>query len=91
MKHPFKAHGFLIRSVVIVECIMYLSLTWLGECGDRSTRNYLPCHLALKVLLCGTVPACLLHFKHPVCYYCKTLFLIPKKLPIMHFKEPENH
>lgn len=70
----------------------YVSVTKVVRgCGDRGTRNYLPCHLALKVFLCGTVTACLLHLKHPVCYYCKTLFLIQKKLPIMHFKETENH
>lgn len=66
--------AFSLVVVVIVECIMYLSLKWLGGCGDRGTRNYLSCHLALKVLLWGTFTACLLHFKHPVCYYCKTLF-----------------
>lgn len=32
-----------------------------------------------------------LPFKHPVCYYCKTLFLIQKKLPTMHFKDIKSH
>lgn len=73
--------AFLLLSGSDVECITYLSLKSLGERGDRGTGNYLPCHLALKVLLCGTVTACLLHFRHPVCYYCKTLFLIQKKTP----------
>lgn len=84
--------AFFILSGSDVECITYLSLKWLGECGDRGTRNYLPCHLALKVLLCGTVTARLLHVKHPVCYYCKnTIFNTETKLPIMHFRETENH
>lgn len=30
-------------------------------------------------------------FEHPVCYYCKTLFLTQKKLPTMHFKEIKSH
>lgn len=93
LEHRFKAHGLFCVLVVVIYRMYYVSVTdVVGKCDDRGTGNYLlilPSRF--KSVTVAAAAACLLNFQHPVCYYCKTLFLIQKKLPTMHFKEIKNH
>lgn len=83
---------FFFLLVVVLYRMYYISVTDVVG-GNVMTEVQETTNLAILLCkcYCGTITACLLDFEHPVCYYCKTLFLIQKKLPTVHFKEIENH